>query len=146
MIHSHSSYQGHVFGHVNSLHDVVTKSRRTLLAAQKTFALPKFSYIACRGVSGMVFAGAFCSRYKYSPIVVRKDGYESNSHAEKQVEGCPQYHAEDESFNYIIVDDFIGKGTTIKEIQRAINATNPNANYLGTLTYANEGRRKFHIG
>jgi hypothetical protein len=70
-----------------------------------------FNAIAFRGMSGALVTPMLCRRLKKGMIVCRKDSEQSHG---KPVEGYLV------GGNYIIVDDFIGSGHTVKEIVKAI--------------------------
>lgn len=71
----------------------------------------EFSAVAFRGMSGAVVAPGVAQRLNKDLIVVRKP-HEIN-HSNMGVEGV-------ECKAYVIIDDFIDSGTTIKEIRRAV--------------------------
>lgn len=128
-IFSHSHYHNDVFGGIDKLNPITKKARGVMLRAIKKNGFQNITHVAMRGVSGMVVGGAFCGRYKYNPIVIRKS--RKDSHADTLVEGCPKYC----DFNYVILDDFVGSGDTLKAIMREIAEQNPTANCLGVVCY-----------
>jgi|GEM_PF-3585291 hypothetical protein len=67
----------------------------------------KFDAIAFRGMSGAVVAPAVAAKLGKPLILVRKDC--ENSHSSSMVEGCEKDQCE-----YIIIDDFVCSGATIK--------------------------------
>lgn len=73
----------------------------------------EFDAIACRGVSGTVVGAAVASRLSKQLIVVRKPDVQS--HSEYDVEGRPYGF-----FKYIIIDDFVSTGETVREIIRNV--------------------------
>lgn len=74
-----------------------------------------FDAIAVRGVSGLTM-GAILAHELHKPlIVVRKDG--ETRHSDSQVEGAINWRP---LARYLIVDDFIASGETLRQIQHAI--------------------------
>ena len=92
-------------------------------------ALPKYSHIAVRGVSGCVIGGLVAARQRKSLIVSRKEGVKS--HASFSAEGVP----DKEAFNYIIVDDFVCSGDTLRAIIKQISEANNAATCVGMVCY-----------
>ena len=86
----------------------------------------KFDAIACRGVSGLLIAPIVAMRLNKSLIVVRKVEY---THSPYVVEG--DYGAR----TYLILDDFIDKGATVRNIARNIYAVNKAARCIGFIAY-----------
>lgn len=66
-----------------------------------------FTAIAFRGVSGALFAPSIADKLKVGLIAIRKET--ENCHSSCLIEGLT-------NVNYIIVDDFISSGRTIREI------------------------------
>lgn len=94
----------------------------------------EFSHIACRGMSGVTIAAPLAYALHKSLIVVRKT--KADSHAEQLVEGVPVHHP----FSYLIVDDFIVSGNTVRTIVDEITYKNSQASLVGVITY------NHHIG
>jgi len=74
-----------------------------------------FDYIACRGMSGIVIAVPLAMRLNKGIIIVRKDV--KGSHGSK-IEASPAI--KNNIVRYIIVDDFIDTGKTIKTIKKEV--------------------------
>ena len=77
----------------------------------------EFDFVACSGLSGAIFASVLCEKMDKSLIVVRKG---ESSHSMHKVEGLPEHG----KHKYIIVDDFIASGRTIKHITDNIELNN----------------------
>lgn len=91
----------------------------------------KFDAIAFRGMSGALVAPAVAARLKKNLLMVRK-ATDSN-HSSLSVEGfngAPQ--------RYVIIDDFIFTGATVREIQRTIGQMKHGAGHklIGMVCYA----------
>lgn len=94
---------------------------RTVLAH---LAEREFDAIAVKGVSGVV-AGSIVAYLTGKPLlIVREDGTVDAY--------C------DMPWSYIILDDLVDSGTTIKFIRRTIKKHIPNAGYKGTYQYIYE--------
>jgi len=94
----------------------------------------KIDAIACRGVSGS--SVAFATSYVIGlPIIyVRKPT--ENSHGDK-IESC----GASKHKNYIIIDDFIDTGTTVKEIIKSIKTNYDDIVCVGVLLYDEHAKR-----
>lgn len=92
-----------------------------------------FDVIAFRGVSGALIAPIIADKMKKGLIVVRK---KERHHSNDMVEG------EKDKKTYIIIDDFIESGATIKEIIKQINKSYYFEHYVlqGVFTYS---RKKY---
>lgn len=84
--------------------------------------------VACRGVSGIVVASVASALYDLDLIVVRKP--EEHARTQVLVQG-PDSH----NLNYVIVDDFVSTGATIRKIIEGIALVEPSARCLCVLTY-----------
>jgi len=106
-LHIRSSYLYDAFN--------VTIMRRMVSGLVKLIKESEIEYdsIACRGVSGLMIASPVALRLNKPLIVIRKGT--SNCHSSIAVEG---YLSPD--LRYIIIDDFISSGNTIKEIIKEI--------------------------
>ena len=73
----------------------------------------EFDCIACRGVSGVIPAAVVAWKLNKRLLVVRKEEERRDSHASSLLEGwlAP---------SYIIIDDFVSMGGTIRAITAAI--------------------------
>jgi len=88
----------------------------------------KFDSIAFRGVSGALIAPVLAHALNKNIIVVRKGN--QNSHSYRTVEGnfdCK---------TYVIADDFVDTGRTVKTIKREIKKEAPDAQCIGVLEMA----------
>ena len=107
------------------------RNLRKVVRLTSNFVKEQFSgkfAIACRGISGLAIAAPVAVRLNKQLIVVRKK--QQGSHGETLTEGIPTGN-----FEYIIIDDFISLGHTIKEIKSTINANNPNNVNIGIVLY-----------
>lgn len=84
--------------------------------------------IAFRGLSGSLMAPLLSYRTGIPMIAVRKPN--DGSHSYKPVEGAYVIDG-----RYIIVDDFIDSGATVKVIVDAINGFEPSMKFIGTIEY-----------
>lgn len=122
---SHSTYLSSVFN-PKILKKTVDKTNDDLLKIKKKY---EFDAIAFTGNSGAGICYPLSYMYKWDIICVRKD--ESNSHGTK-IEGAYK-----DINKYIIVDDFICSGSTIKRIKEKLNPLE----CIGIYTYFNENFR-----
>lgn len=76
--------------------------------------------VVCRGLSGIIVATVVGAIYKIPFAVVRKDT--ESTHSSNSIEVHNESVAAYE--DYIIVDDFIASGTTLREIENAIKNDN----------------------
>jgi adenine/guanine phosphoribosyltransferase-like PRPP-binding protein len=104
----------------------LSKARRLLKAAALDF-----DAVACRGVSGIVFASPLALSLGKPLIVVRKsgDGSHSNNHVECGVEW-------ENVKRWLFVDDFISSGATMTEVNKALIAVDPKLVCAGRLLYS----------
>jgi adenine/guanine phosphoribosyltransferase-like PRPP-binding protein len=86
----------------------------------------EFDAIACRGVSGLLIAPIVAMRLGKSLIVVRKG---EDTHSMYTVEG------DHGARRYLILDDFIDQGDTVRAIASEIYATNRLARCVGFIAY-----------
>lgn len=86
--------------------------QKKINAAIKALKDVNFDAIAFRGNSGALFAAPLALAMKKPLLMVRK---KNTSHANRVVEGFVATN------RYIIVDDFVALGTTIREIVQHIN-------------------------
>lgn len=84
----------------------------------------KFDGVAARGVSGLLFAPIIADHFDKTIIVSRKKG--EDSHASEEVAGDGNVS------NYIIVDDLIGRGNTMRNILSSLK----DAKCVGIFLYA----------
>ena len=86
----------------------------------------KFDAIACRGVSSMLISPIVAMRLNKSLIVVRKG---EATHSSYIVEG------DHGARRYLIIDDFIDSGDTIRAITEEIYDVNKDAQCVGFIAY-----------
>lgn len=84
-----------------------------------------FDVVACRGVSGATMAAVVAYKLHKDLCIVRKPN--DGSHSSYTVEGP--------TGRYVIVDDFISTGATVKEIVKQITRVDPHAECLGVICY-----------
>jgi adenine/guanine phosphoribosyltransferase-like PRPP-binding protein len=95
--------------------------------------LPPFEVIACRGVSGLMFATLLAYRMKKGLAIVRKPS--ESTHSCMAVEGCiPTYNDK-----WLIVDDFISTGNTVTQILNMMGRHN----LIGAYFYKYTGSSRF---
>lgn len=106
-----------------------TLYERTLRKASKDIRTwgRDFQAIAFTGVSGAAIAFPLGRALRKSLICVRKEG--ARSHSEHDVEGDVN------ASTYIIVDDFVETGSTVKTIQARIAEAGGNGVCVGLYTY-----------
>lgn len=88
----------------------------------------EYDSIACCGTSGLMVVPQIAELLKKNIIVVRKD---INGYSDFMVEGAS-------SKNYIIVDDLICSGRTIKHIMKNIKYESPRSKCVGVYCYMPE--------
>jgi adenine/guanine phosphoribosyltransferase-like PRPP-binding protein len=86
----------------------------------------KFDAIACRGVSGLLIAPIVAMRLGKFLIVVRKG---------EKTHSCYEVEGDHGAQRYVILDDFIDAGDTVKAITSKIYAVNPEARCAGFIAY-----------
>lgn len=101
-------------------------ARKILALAEKILSKIKFDAIAYSGASGSLIAPALAFRMNKGLLLVRK---EKNTHSGSKVEGHTQIK------RYIIVDDFVNTGDTIKRIAREVKKNCDCAILVGVYEY-----------
>lgn len=99
----------------------------------------KFDAVAFRGVSGALVAPLVAAALKKNLIVVRKDNEEAHSFA--RVEGLIGFDRGKlnlDGFRYILVDDFIGYGSTVLAVVEAMAEHRPLGKFVGMVPWAPE--------
>jgi adenine/guanine phosphoribosyltransferase-like PRPP-binding protein len=87
----------------------------------------EFDAIACRGLSALLIAPIVAMRLGKSLIVVRKNG--EKNHSNMKVEG------DHGARTYIILDDFIDSGDTVRAIGESIHKENKEMKCVGFIAY-----------
>lgn len=105
------------------------KVRPFIAAAVKLLRGKSFEAIAFRGMSGAVVAPLLAYSMNKSLIMVRKPEDKYSSHATLPVEG------DINAANYIIVDDCVATGRTIRTILAEVEIFAPEAQCIGVLLY-----------
>jgi len=103
---------------------VVDRAARALKAFSKK---NPFDAIAFTGNSGAAMAYPLSYKLKVPLICIRKRP--SDSHSSLKLEGCVS------AKRYVIVDDFIESGSTMKKIQRVIKQELEDAKLVGIFLY-----------
>ena len=85
-----------------------------------------FDSIACCGVSGLMVVPQIAELLSKHIIVVRKNG--EKCYSEFRTEGVAP-------FRYIIIDDLICSGSTVKHIKKTIRSEYSRANCMGVYCY-----------
>lgn len=85
-----------------------------------------FDSIACSGVSGLMVVPQVAELLNKNIIIIRKKN--EDCYSEFSIEGVSP-------FRYIILDDLICSGNTVRHIQRSINSEFPRAKCLGLYCY-----------
>lgn len=113
----HGTYSRHLFDR-GSIKKIAQKVASKIKEALKTKQLHNFQAIAFTGISGTLVAPFIAHTLKKTLILIRKeDGHHS----------CYGVEGDMGALNYIILDDFIDSGKTIKKI---INDINGRGSYL----------------
>ena len=102
----------------------IAKALKTLRAFRKRV---NFDAIAFRGMSGAILAPILADRLNVKLLVVRKE--EEKTHSDFYVEGS------DTPEKYVIVDDFVSSGDTIRITVRDIADNFPQAKFVGLYLY-----------
>lgn len=92
----------------------------------------RFDTIAFRGMSGALIAPIVAKEMKKEIILVRKEAKHiiNQAHSARLIEG----HSGAQ--RYVIIDDFISSGDTLREIIKQIKVFAPTAKVVGTVLYA----------
>jgi adenine/guanine phosphoribosyltransferase-like PRPP-binding protein len=98
--------------------------RKTINAVVRVLKGKKYDAIAFTGQSGSLLAGPLAVRLGKPLIMVRKKA-KPVTHSQKEVEGIRNARS------YVIVDDVICTGATIRRIRAKIREWSPNAKFVG---------------
>jgi len=104
--------------------------QRMVVKVEKLKSILSFQAIACTGVSGFAVAFPIAYECKLPVIAVRKSG--ESSHGDKIEMG---YKKRIIIHKYLIVDDFIESGSTIRSIIKNINKYDDALECAGILLY-----------
>ena len=127
----HSGYLSNIFTSTGELDKTVNftiKNIREYIQRKKI----SFEFVAVTGVSGLVVGSIVAHKLKKRLIVVRKKNDSSNATCE--VEGIPSGHNQTKK-RYIIIDDLISSGGTIRRIISQIKNHNKDCRCIGICTY-----------
>jgi adenine/guanine phosphoribosyltransferase-like PRPP-binding protein len=86
----------------------------------------EFDAIACRGLSCLLIAPIVAMRLNKTLIIIRKG---EKTHSTRVLEG------DHGAKQYLILDDFIDSGDTVREIGKVIHAVNSTAKCIGFIAY-----------
>lgn len=116
------SHAGHVeFKCASWIRPLVDPAKRRQAVARtrvRLSELPEFDAIAFTGLSGSVIAGAVASAMDKYLYCVRKEG--ESKHSAYVVEGP------ETGLRYIIIDDFISSGSTVRRVMEKVAAHTDN--------------------
>jgi adenine/guanine phosphoribosyltransferase-like PRPP-binding protein len=104
--------------------NTIKKLERKILKFKKDNKL-KIDAIVFTGISGAAFAFPLSVSLKIPLLCIRKE----KSHSNKKLEGAREFG------NYIIVDDFIDTGATIKKIINTTKRAVPGSKPVGVFLY-----------
>lgn len=90
---------------------------RDMVALVKNSGI-KFDFVAFRGTSGALIAPCVAERLRKPFVMVRK---KDGSHAHYEVEIPMVLTEKSEPLNYIVIDDLVSTGDTVKEIEKKLN-------------------------
>jgi len=99
-----------------------------------TLEKKEFDIIACRGVSGLLFASILAYKMHKGLVVIRKP--EHSSHSYLKVEGIVPSRGD----KWLIVDDFMSSGRTVAEIISRLGRHNT-PGLIGAYMYKHKGFR-----
>lgn len=115
------------------LHSALEPQRvkKFVAAAAKLLRPMSFEAIAFRGMSGALVAPILAYSLQKSLIMVRKPEDFHSSHSSSRVEG------DINAGNYLIVDDQVATGRTVRTILEDVEVFAPEAKCIGILLYNN---------
>lgn len=116
----------------------LTSSKKRLAVVNKAVGIlanVDFDSIAFIGMSGALLAPVLAFVMGKELIALRKHG--SQSHSWHSIEGF------NKTKRYIVVDDFICTGNTVRDIAKRMEGFAPGAEYVGTYAYNDQ---YFHVG
>lgn len=115
-----------VTGYHYTAFDHVTRRSAVDRVLKKLQYFPEDVGIVCTGLSGILVGVPVAEQSDREFAIVRKPNESCNS----------SYKIEGYTFtNYVIVDDFISGGETIRRVLEVMNDTRPESNCLGILLY-----------
>jgi len=90
----------------------------------------EFDYLAVRGCSGLIMGGLLSHLLDKEVIIVRKEGEQSHAFSPVSVPSNLR-----ENGKYIILDDFVASGNTLKEIVKVVSDRFPAMKLAGLYCY-----------
>ncbi len=114
-------------------HALTPDSLEEVLAlAKKRLGRIKYHAIAVSGCSGTLVAGAFAVALQKQIILVRKTIMGTHAHSLVECTASMRGRA---AFRYIIIDDFIDTGGTIRRIRKQVEKELPKGRLVGVYPY-----------
>lgn len=104
-------------------HNIIIKAFCNLKRITDTF-----DSIVCSGTSGLLVAPAVAELLDKHIVVVRTKGSMDHCYSEFMVEGVSP-------FRYIIIDDLVCSGNTVRHIKNSIKEETPRAKCMGVYCY-----------
>ena len=131
------------FKHCDYLRNFIVpeRLRERVILARCALKYHDFEAIAFRGMSGALISIPLALKMGKTMIMVRKE--EDDCHSDYPVEGDTQ------AKRYVIVDDFVASGDTVKAIKKAIAKFAPDSECIGVLEtndISKEYIRKYKYG
>lgn len=124
-------------GYIKRAIESVERDAAVRIACADMLDKRRFDTIAVSGVSGLIFGPILAYRMHKELLVVRKSD-DIHNHSRQIVEGFVA------SRQYIIVDDQVALGSTVRRMQDEIHIATPLAQCVGIYVYGcNEWRDKF---
>ena len=136
-----SNYYDGLTAHSHYLHPVFIKEefsemmRRTVRLARMMKRAYKYDTIVFTGMSGALVSSAISLAIDSSLVCIRKN--EDSSHYPFNFEGNPNVK------NYIIVDDFISGGATVRNLLSKMKKAKPDAVCKAILLYKSRQHKQF---
>ena len=103
--------------------------KKTISLCKRALKNKNFDAIAFRGLSGTLVGPAVVVGMNKTMLAVRKR--DDNSHSDMMVEG------DKGAKHYIIIDDFINSGSTVRAIRKEVKKFAPQAKCVGVLEVNN---------
>lgn len=119
-------------GKISASHIRSTFIQRELIAMLTEALQPhldKFDTFAFRGASGSLIAPVLAYLFNKKMVLIRKPYSEEQSHSTALAEGHENVSS------YMIVDDFLSSGATVKAICEGMRQHKPDAQCYGMLSY-----------
>lgn len=118
----YNGYIGRNAGHINN--KIALRSLKKLIKERKL----DFDTIAVSGISGLLLGAPLSNAINKELVIVRKKD-DKNNHSGDKVEGYSRPN------RYVIVDDIISTGDTVKYIKKTLHKLHPKAKFIGVLLH-----------